>query len=168
MEVNIKNLDETKLLAECFADNIKEKGAFVSLYGDIGAGKTAFTRFLLKTLGVVEDVTSPSFVILNEYKTKFFPIYHFDLYRLEETGVKSIKDELLAYSEDKVLTLVEWANFGEEELPIDKIEINIKYDLENYSQERIFELKGTGEYFENVVLKTVEEFNKKRNANWNF
>lgn len=168
MEVKIKNLDETKLLAECFADNIKEKGAFVSLFGDIGAGKTAFTRFLLKNLGVIEDVTSPSFVILNEYKTKFFPIYHFDLYRLENEGVKSIKDELLAYSEDKVLTLVEWANFGEGELPIDKIEINIKYDLENYSQERVFEMNAKGEYFENVVLKTVEEFNKKRNKNWNF
>lgn len=168
MEVKIKNLDETKLLAECFADNIKEKGAFVSLFGDIGAGKTAFTRFLLKNLGVIEDVTSPSFVILNEYKTKFFPIYHFDLYRLENEGVKSIKDELLAYSEDKVLTLVEWANFGEGELPIDKIEINIKYDLEKYSQERIFEMNAKGEYFENVVLKTVEEFNKKRNKNWNF
>ena len=165
MEVKIKNLVETKLLAECLADNIKEKGAFVSLYGDIGAGKTAFTRFLLKKMGVIEDVTSPSFVILNEYKTKFFPIYHFDLYRLEETGTKTIKDELLAYSEDKVLTLVEWANFGEDELPIDKIEINIKYAVENYSQERIFELKGVGEYYKNVILKTVEEFSKKRNKN---
>ncbi len=165
MEVKIKNQDETKLLAECFGENIKEKGAFVSLFGDIGAGKTAFTRFLLKSLGVVEDVTSPSFVILNEYKTKFFPIYHFDLYRLEETGINSIKDELLAYSEDKILTLVEWANFGKDELPVDKIEINIKYDIENYSTERIFTFIGTNEYYKKVVIKTIEEFNKKRNKN---
>ena len=72
MEILVENLDDTKKLAEIFGELIKEKGAFVSLFGDIGAGKTAFSRFLIKYLGVIEEVTSPSFVILNEYKSKFF------------------------------------------------------------------------------------------------
>ena len=73
-------------------------------------------------MGVIEDVTSPSFIILNEYKTKYFPIYHFDLYRLENSGLDSIKEELREYSKENILTFVEWADFGAGELPFDKME----------------------------------------------
>ncbi len=161
MEIN--NLKETQILAEIFGKNIKEKGAFVSLFGDIGAGKTAFSRFLIKSLNVKEDVTSPSFVILNEYKGDL-PIYHFDLYRLEEKGLDSIKEELREYSKDNVLTLVEWADFGANELPFHKMEINIKYDIENYSEKRVFEFFGTNDYYNNVIEKTTKEFNEYINS----
>lgn len=161
MEVIVKDRNETKILAEIFADNIKEKGGFVSLFGDIGAGKTEFARFVIKHLGVIEDVTSPSFVILNEYKSKYFPIYHFDLYRLENSGIDSIKEELREYSKENVLTFVEWADFGKSELPLSKMEIKIKYDLENYSSKRVFEFFGEEEYYKNIIKKTVEEFNKR-------
>ncbi len=164
MKTEVKNLDETKLLSEIFGDNIKDKGAFVTLLGDIGAGKTAFTRFLIKHLGVIEDVTSPSFVILNEYKSKYFPIYHFDLYRLEESGVKSIKEELREYSKENILTLVEWANFGLEELPSDRIEIKISYDINNYSTKRTFEFTSKNEKYIEIINKTTEEFEKARKA----
>ena len=60
-----RNLDETKELAERFA-RLAENGCFVSLYGEIGAGKTAFVKLAAEALGVKEKVTSPSFVILNE------------------------------------------------------------------------------------------------------
>ena len=76
------NINDTKMLAQKFAKFIKT-GICVCLYGDIGAGKTAFCREIAKSLGVKEQITSPSFVILNEYKTGIVPIYHFDLYRLE-------------------------------------------------------------------------------------
>lgn len=121
------NLEETDNLADKFAKLIEDKGVFVCLYGDIGAGKTAFTKFLCKHLGVTEKVTSPSFVILNEYKTGRLPIYHFDLYRLENEGVKTIMAELEEYSEGKIVTLVEWAEFSEDKLPFDRIEIKIDY-----------------------------------------
>ena len=121
------NLEETDNLADKFAKLIENKGAFICLYGDIGAGKTAFSKFLCKNLGVTEKVTSPSFVILNEYKTGKLPIYHFDLYRLENEGVKTIMDELEEYSEGKIVTLVEWAEFSEDKLPFDRIEIKIDY-----------------------------------------
>ncbi len=160
MKILIENLDDTKKLAEIFGDLIKEKGAFVSLFGDIGAGKTAFSRFLIKYLGVVEEVTSPSFVILNEYKSKFLPIYHFDLYRLENEGLESIKEELREYSKENVLTLVEWADFGKNELPVDKIEIKIKYDYENYSTKRVFEINGNNEYYNNIIENLAKKFNQ--------
>ena len=68
MRIKTKNTADTQKLARIFAQNLPENGAFVSLFGDIGAGKTAFVRFVLKDLGVKEKITSPSFVILNEYK----------------------------------------------------------------------------------------------------
>ena len=162
MKTSVKNKNETKLLAECFCEFIKDKGGFISLFGDIGAGKTEFARFVIKNLGVAEDVTSPSFVILNEYKSKFFPIYHFDLYRLENSGLESIKEELREYSKENVLTFVEWADFGAGELPVDKMEIKITYDLENFSDERVFEFQGTNEYYNEVIQKTLNAFELKR------
>ena len=162
MELLVENQLETKKLAEIFGENIRKKGAFVSLSGEIGAGKTAFARYLIKSLGVIENVTSPSFVILNEYKTEYFPIYHFDLYRLEETGVGSIKEELREYSKENILTLVEWANFGEDELHVDKIKINIKYDIKNYSEKRTFSFEGNTPYYEDVIKKTIKDFNKRK------
>ena len=73
-------LDDTKDLAQRFAKLI-QNGCFINLYGEIGAGKTAFVKLVADALDVKERVTSPSFVILNEYHTGSIPIYHFDLYR---------------------------------------------------------------------------------------
>ena len=94
-----QNLDETRKLAQDFA-SLVQNGCFINLYGEIGAGKTAFVKLVADALGVQEKVTSPSFVILNEYHSAKLPIYHFDLYRLEEKGLKSklimqIHDELI-------------------------------------------------------------------------
>jgi len=139
------NLDETNKLASKLAKLIEEKGAFICLYGDIGAGKTAFTKFLCKHLGVEEKVTSPSFVILNEYKTGKLPIYHFDLYRLENEGVKTIMDELEEYSEGRIVTLVEWAEFSEDKLPFDRIEIKIDYIADTARQFNFIAIGGKNE-----------------------
>lgn len=122
------SIEDTKKLAEKFAKITKEKGCFVNLFGDIGAGKTAFVRLVAEALDIKEKVTSPSFTILNEYHTGEIPIYHFDLYRLENVGIKTITDELREYSEGKCLTFVEWAEFSQGEVPFDRIEINVTYD----------------------------------------
>jgi tRNA threonylcarbamoyladenosine biosynthesis protein TsaE len=123
-----KTLDDTKELAEKFAKLVEDKGSFVSLYGEIGAGKTAFVKLVADALGVQERVTSPSFVILNEYHSAQIPIYHFDLYRLENEGVKTILDELSEYSQGKILTFVEWAEFSQGEIPFNHIQINVTYE----------------------------------------
>ena len=69
MKIAVKSLEDTKKLAIAFAQSLNNKGLFVTLTGDIGAGKTQFIRYVLEELNVKEKVTSPSFVILNEYKT---------------------------------------------------------------------------------------------------
>jgi len=127
-----KNLDETKELAVKFAKLIEDNGCFVNLYGEIGAGKTAFVKLVAQAIGVTEKVTSPSFVILNEYHSAKIPVYHFDLYRLENEGVKTITDELREYSEGRQITFVEWAEFSQNEIPFNHIEINVTYDENDY------------------------------------
>lgn len=123
-----KNLEDTKDLAKKFAKLVEEKGCFVNLYGEIGAGKTAFVKEVAKEIGIEEKVTSPTFVILNEYHGGKLPMYHFDLYRLENEGVKTIIDELREYSEGKQLTFVEWAEFSQNEFPFNHIKINVTYE----------------------------------------
>lgn len=123
-----KNLEDTKDLAKKFAKLVEEEGCFVNLYGEIGAGKTAFVKEVAKEIGIEEKVTSPTFVILNEYHGGKLPMYHFDLYRLENEGVKTIMDELREYSEGKQLTFVEWAEFSQNEFPFNHIKINVTYE----------------------------------------
>ena len=134
-------LSDTKELAKKFAELVKENGCFVNLFGEIGAGKTAFVRLVAEALGVKERVTSPSFVILNEYHSASVPVYHFDLYRLENVGISTITEELREYSEGKKITFVEWAEFSQGELPFERIEINVTYDDDN---SRNYKFKSVG------------------------
>lgn len=148
-----KTLEDTKELAQKFAKLIENDGCFINLYGEIGAGKTAFVKEVADAIGITEKVTSPSFVILNEYHSANIPVYHFDLYRLENEGIKTIYDELSEYSEGRKITFVEWAEFSQNQAPFDHIKINVtyqdddsrKYSFEAYGEKcnRIIEqLKG--------------------------
>lgn len=148
-----KNLNDTKQLARKFAKLIEKDGCFISLYGEIGAGKTAFVKEVAAALGVTEHVTSPSFVILNEYHSAKIPVYHFDLYRLENEGVKTIFDELQEYSEGRQITFVEWAEFSQNQIPFDHIKINVTYSDDD---SRVYEFEGFGE----ECKKIVEELGK--------
>lgn len=152
-ETICQNLEDTEKLAYKFAKLI-ENGCFVSLYGEIGAGKTAFIKLVAKALDVKEKVTSPSFVILNEYHTAKIPIYHFDLYRLENEGVKTILDELREYSEGKKLTFVEWAEFSQDEIPFNHIEIDVTYEDDD---SRKYTFKAFGEENQNIIKGLANE-----------
>ena len=151
--IKCQTLDDTKLLAEKFAKLVQENGCFVNLFGDIGAGKTALVRLTAEALGVKEKVTSPSFVILNEYHSASIPIYHFDLYRLEHAGISTITDELREYSEGKKITFVEWAEFSQGELPFERIEINVTYDDDD---SRNYEFKSIGNK-NNYIIERLKQ-----------
>ena len=148
-----KNLGDTKKLAQKFAKLIEKDGCFVSLYGEIGAGKTAFVKEVAAAIGITEKVTSPSFVILNEYHSAKIPMYHFDLYRLENEGIKTIFDELQEYSEGRQITFVEWAEFSQNQIPFDHIKINVTYSDDD---SRVYEFEG----FEKNCEKIVKELEK--------
>jgi tRNA threonylcarbamoyladenosine biosynthesis protein TsaE len=158
MKFNIKNLEETAKLAGIFASLVKDSGVFLCLYGDIGVGKTAFTKAFLKNIGVEGAVTSPSFVIMNEYKGSHLPVYHFDLYRLEKEGVSSIVEELAEYSKERVITFVEWADFGEYELPNERLDLIISYNFAEGETARTFEFRAQDSKYNEILEKLKAQF----------
>ena len=81
MEYITKSPSETEAVGAALA-RVLQPGAVIAYRGDLGAGKTAFTRGLARGLGVKENVTSPTFTIINEYLSGSMPLFHFDMYRL--------------------------------------------------------------------------------------
>ena len=97
-------------------------GDCLALWGDLGAGKTEFARAFLRAAGVVEDVPSPTFAIVQPYETNLGPIAHFDLYRIESA------DELDEVGFDMALddgiVLVEWPGQAGKRLPADRLDLH--------------------------------------------
>ena len=123
MKKIINSLQEMKELAKDFSSSLKE-GDVVLLNGDLGAGKTTFTQFVLSFLGVKETVTSPTFAILKTYQGKF-NFHHFDTYRIStEEAIESGFDEIL--SDGGSVIFVEWSENILPLIPEKRIVINIK------------------------------------------
>ncbi|WP_209125102.1 tRNA (adenosine(37)-N6)-threonylcarbamoyltransferase complex ATPase subunit type 1 TsaE [Alkalihalobacillus sp. BA299] len=115
-------------------------GDVITLEGDLGAGKTSFTKGIGKGLGVQRVINSPTFTIIKEYKGTI-PLYHMDVYRLADSEEDLGFDE---YFEGDGVTVVEWASIIEEMLPEERLDI---YIYHNGNEERTFELRPQGERF---------------------
>ena len=82
MQIRTHSPEETEAIGRKIAAKLLP-GDIIAYYGDLGAGKTAFTRGLAAGLGVTEQVTSPTYTIVNEYLSGRLPLFHFDMYRLD-------------------------------------------------------------------------------------
>lgn len=104
-------------------------GTVITLCGDLGVGKTVFTKGVASGLGITEPVTSPTFTIVQIYEEGRMPFYHFDVYRIGDLEeMDEIGYEDCFYGEG--ISLVEWANLIEELIPEDAVCITIEKDLE--------------------------------------
>ena len=104
-------------------------GDIYTLDGDLGVGKTIFTKGMAKGLGIEEPVTSPTLTILQEYESGRLPLYHFDVYRIgdpEEMDEIGYED----YFYGQGICLIEWAGLIEELIPKEAVRICIEKDLE--------------------------------------
>ena len=123
----VKNVEETYALAKRIADTL-QGGEVILLNGDLGAGKTTFTKGLAKALGIEDEVTSPTFTILNVYEDGRLKLNHLDMYRVDsadelaELGIEDCFD-------DESVTVIEWNKF--ERFDGKVIEINITPTGEN-------------------------------------
>lgn len=105
------------------------KGQIYTLVGDLGVGKTVFTKGLAIGLGITEPISSPTFTIVQIYEDGRLPFYHFDVYRIGDIEeMEEIGYEDCFYGEG--VCLIEWANLIEEILPSDIIAVTIEKDLE--------------------------------------
>ena len=105
-----------------------KKGAIYALSGDLGVGKTVFTKGVANGLGIDEEVNSPTFTIIQVYDTGRMPFYHFDVYRIGDISeMDEIGYEDCFYGEG--VCFVEWASLVEEIMPPETIWIEISKDL---------------------------------------
>ena len=123
-----KSEQDTINFAKDFAKNLKT-GDIVVLTGDLGSGKTKFTQGILEYFGLGNEISSPTFTIVNEHHTKNINIYHFDVYRLEDI------DEFYAiggedYFENGI-SIIEWGEIIESILPKGYIKITFSKDENN-------------------------------------
>lgn len=135
MEKYITNSEEeTKEFAKEFAKKLKI-GDVVILSGDLGSGKTKFVEGVLSKFGLENEISSPTFTIVNEYKKDDINIYHFDVYRLEDS------DEFYAIGGEeyfeKGICLIEWGEIIEDALPSKYIKINFKRNIEDDNKREI-------------------------------
>ncbi|GGB41242.1 tRNA (adenosine(37)-N6)-threonylcarbamoyltransferase complex ATPase subunit type 1 TsaE [Virgibacillus dakarensis] len=138
---------ETIRLAERLALLLKP-GDVITLEGDLGAGKTTFTKGVARGLGVKRNVNSPTFTIIKEYQGEL-PLYHMDVYRLEDS------DEDIGFSEyfnGEGISIVEWAAFIKEYLPDNRLNIKITYLDEHV---RLLEFRPRGDHFASVVTELI-------------
>ncbi len=132
-----KSEKDTIAFAKNFAKELK-MGDIVILSGELGSGKTKFTEGILSYFGLENEISSPTFTIVNEYHAKDFPIYHFDVYRLEDI------DEFYAMGGEEYLEqgvcLIEWGELIEPILPKSYYKVTFKKNAEK-EEERILSVE---------------------------
>lgn len=134
--INSNSVADTEQIAKRIADKLTGVEV-IALYGGLGMGKTAFTRGLCSALDSTDDVSSPTFALVNEYKGRF-PIYHFDMYRVE-TWDDLYSTGFFDYIGNGVL-VIEWSENIDGALPEDAVKIEISKG--NTDNERIFKIDG--------------------------
>lgn len=127
-EIVLNSLEECNNFSKRFSKTLK-RGDVISLVGDLGAGKTTFTKFLGESLGINEDITSPTFNLVNMYFGKF-EFNHMDLYRIDfPDELYQIDYENYFYPDG--VTIIEWAEKAGYLLPKNLVEVEILKISEN-------------------------------------
>ena len=130
------------------AENIESEkfpGMIICLDGELGSGKTVFVKGFAKSLGIDENITSPTFNIIKEYQNGELPLYHMDVYRLEDTN-----DDIgfQDYFSSNGISIVEWSELITDSLPEERLDIKFKLIDENT---RILVLVPHGQKYEDLV-----------------
>jgi tRNA threonylcarbamoyladenosine biosynthesis protein TsaE len=141
-EVISTKLEDTQLFSKRLASFL-QPGDVITLEGDLGAGKTAFTKGLAVGLGIQRNVNSPTFTIMKEYQGNM-PLYHMDVYRLEDSYEDLGFEE---YFNGNGVTVVEWAHLIEEQLPVERLNIFIHHPG---NDSRKIVVKPVGERYEQL------------------
>lgn len=151
MELFIKSPEEMDRFA-ILIGNCLGGGEVLELAGDVGTGKTAFTKGLAKGLGVADDVQSPSFTISRVYAARDgLELHHYDLYRLADPGIARY-DIAEAVADPRVVTVIEWGETVQGVLPASRTVLTFRY--------------GAAETERMVGLQTDDENIKEAYAAW--
>ena len=135
-EFHTKSVEETeKVGAELALSIDRNKPCFIAMYGDLGVGKTAFVRGFASVLAPNSRVKSPTYTVVNKYEGDTIPVYHLDVYRINDD------DELYSIGFDDYvkdgICLVEWSENISESIPYDAICVTIEKEGENFEMRKI-------------------------------
>lgn len=147
VKILTENEEQTMNLAKKLTE-LLEPGMTLLLEGNLGAGKTTFTKGIGEGLGVKRIIKSPSYTIIREYQDGRLPLYHIDLYRLDESEASELGLE--EYFEGNGITVVEWSSVAPAELPAERLEIRLKTDVNHFEQREI-EISGVGSRYEELL-----------------
>lgn len=142
-----RSVDDTLELAQNI-ESEKFPGMVICLNGDLGSGKTVFVKGFASALGIEENITSPTFTIVKEYLNGEMPLYHMDVYRIDDNKDFGVED----YFDKQGVSIIEWAEMIEDRLPAKRLDITIKIVDENT---RVLVFRPFGEEYEelcNAVL----------------
>ena len=155
--IRLENENSTVKLGELIADIIP-KGIIIALTGELGSVKTTLSQSIIKKMMKIQDVSSPTFNIVNEYRDKNQTVYHFDFYRLEdENELFGIGfDDYL--SDKKSIMLIEWADKFLDMLPRNYLEI-VFHKGQDY---RDVEVKSVGKKYIDVGNEIIEKFSQNK------
>ncbi len=142
-KITSHDMNDTLLLAQNI-ESEKFPNMVICLNGELGTGKTVFVKGFAGALGIKDPITSPTFNIVKEYLNGELPLYHMDVYRLEDN-----KDNigLTDYFNKGGVTIIEWADMIEDELPSERLDIEFKFIDENI---RVLVLKPYGKDYEDI------------------
>ncbi|MCM0598692.1 tRNA (adenosine(37)-N6)-threonylcarbamoyltransferase complex ATPase subunit type 1 TsaE [Periweissella fabalis] len=147
----INNSETTQALGQRLGQ-IVSPGDVILLDGDLGAGKTTFTKGIALGLGIQRNIKSPTFTIIREYKTGRLPLYHMDVYRLEDGGGDELG--LDEYFNGNGVCVIEWSQFVANELPKNHLTISFKRDDSNLdSTNRTITITASDAHYEGMMAQ---------------
>ncbi|MEG1495217.1 MAG: tRNA (adenosine(37)-N6)-threonylcarbamoyltransferase complex ATPase subunit type 1 TsaE [Bacilli bacterium] len=144
-KLTTRNEKETVELAQNI-ESEKFPNMVICLEGDLGSGKTVFTKGFAHAMGIEEAVTSPTFNIIKEYSSGELPLYHMDVYRLDGKVEELGLDE---YFHKDGVVIIEWSDMIKEYLPEERLEIKIRV-LDDLEDARVFIINPIGKQYEDL------------------
>ena len=129
------------------AENIESEkfpGMVICLNGELGSGKTVFVKGFAKALGIQETITSPTFSLVKEYHDGEMPLFHMDVYRMEDSKENFGLDD---YLNQEGICIIEWPEMIEEQLPEERLDVKIKVIDDDV---RVFVFTPYGEQYEEL------------------
>lgn len=152
MIIRLKNSDETINLGKAISTSL-QAGDVILLDGELGAGKTTLTKGIAEKLGITRNIKSPTFTLIREYMEGRLPLYHMDMYRLEnsdpfEAGVEE-------YINGEGISVIEWSEFIEELLPKEYLKLIIS---KTEDDQRSVEFLAQGKHYEEIITNIGEQY----------